>query len=155
MEDTFKIYIDRLHDGRETQIHEEFDSDFLEIREKDLTFQNNVKVDGTAYLADDQLIIHWSISAGALIPCSICNQSVPVEIKLTNLYSNVPLSEIKGAVYNFKQLLREIILLEVPSFTECNQGRCPKRKEFAKYLKDTSSTIAKEEDGHRPFADLE
>lgn len=155
MDDIFKIYIDQLRDGRESQINEQLNSDFLGIDEPNLTFQNHVKIEGSAYLADDELLFHWNIWTEALIPCSICSQPVPVEIKILNFYTSIPLSDIKGAVFNFKELLRETILLEVPTFAECNQGHCPKRKEFAKYLKETSSKLAKEEDGHRPFANLE
>ena len=56
--------------------------------------------------------------------------------------------------YNFKNLLRETILLEVPSFAECEGGSCPKRKEYNKYLKESSNEQS-EDEGYQPFADLD
>jgi cytochrome oxidase Cu insertion factor (SCO1/SenC/PrrC family) len=79
---------------------------------------------------------------------------VPINIEIDNFYHSEPLSEIKGAIYNFKDLLRETILLEVPSFAEC-EGNCPRRQEVSKYLKEPSDDQQDSEDGYQPFADLD
>lgn len=155
MDDVFKIYIDQLRNGRESKIDEVLSPAFLDIADGDLEFRQEIKLNGVAYLAENELILRWNISAEALMPCLICNQPVSIEIEIRDLYQSVPLDEIRTGVYNFKELLRETILLELPTFAECNQGHCPKRKEYAKYLKETSNEQSRDEGGHRPFADLD
>lgn len=155
MDEDFKIYVDQLRDGHEKKIRETFAPAFLEVHEPELEFKKNVELEGVAYVAEDELILHWNIQAEALVACSICNEKVPVEIKIDNFYHSEPMSEIKAAVFNFKDLLRETVLLEVPPFAECNGGNCPKRQDVAKYLKTPSENQMDEEDGYCPFADLD
>lgn len=155
MDDVFKIYVEQLRDGHEEKIHEKLDPNFLEINEPELTFDKPVKVEGAAYLAERELVLHWDIQTEALIPCSICNEPVRVTIHIPNFYYSESLEEIKTGIYNFKNLLRETILLEVPPFVECNGGNCPKRKEYHKYLKETSDQPSDQEEGYQPFADLD
>jgi uncharacterized metal-binding protein YceD (DUF177 family) len=155
MEEEFKIYVDQLRDGHEKQIRESLDPAFLDVHEPDLEFEKNIELEGVAYTAEDELILHWNIKAEALVPCSICNEKVPVEIDIDSFYHSEPVAEIKGAVFNYKNLLRETILLEVPPFAECNGGNCPKRKDVAKYLKTSLDNQTDEDEGYRPFADLD
>lgn len=152
MDDIFKIYVEQLRDGHEQKINELIPPDFLEIDDKELTFKKNVKLDGSAYLAEHELILHWDIETQALIPCSICNENVPIDIRISNFYYSEPLDNIKSGIFNFKDVLRETILLEVPAFAE-HEGDCPKRNEIAKYLKVNEES--EEEDGYHPFADLD
>lgn len=154
MDDVFKIFVDQLREGNEEKIHETLQPDFLETHDPELIFDQPVALDGVAYLADRELILHWEIKTGALVPCSICNASVKVPISIVNFYHSEPLAEIKTGIYHFKDLLRETILLEVPSFVEC-KGNCPKRKEYKKYLKEPSIELAGQEEGYQPFADLD
>ncbi len=155
MEEEFKIYVDQLREGQEKAISESYDPQFLDLHESDLDFKKNIELKGVAYTAEDELILHWNIRAEALVACSICNEKVPVDIVIDNFYHSEPTGEIKGAVFNFKDLLRETILLEVPTFVECNEGQCPKRKEVDKYLKRSSDNKSIEDEGYQPFADLE
>lgn len=154
MDDTFKIFVDQLRDGHVQEMHERLDPSFLDVHEEDLEFKKSVLLDGEAYSADHELILHWNISAEALVSCSICNDKVPVKIEIENFYHSEPMDEIKSAVYNFKNLLRETILLEVPPFAECQEGNCPQRREVEKYLKAPSENKSDEDEGFRPFADL-
>lgn len=153
MDDVFKIYVEQLREGQEEKIHETLEPDFLEIDEPELIFDRPVALDGVAYIAERELMMRWEIKTEALIPCSVCNEHVRVPIHVMNFYYSEPLTEIKSGIYNFKELLRETILLEVPSFVEC-KGNCPKRKEFKKYLKEPSNLPGHEE-GYQPFADLD
>lgn len=154
MDDQFKIYIEQLRGGHETQLDEKLAPAFMDIREDELSFEKEIDLQGKAYLAEDELIINWDIHTEALLPCSICNEKVSVPIDIENFYYSEPLSSIKSGVYNFKELLRETILLEVPPFAECHQGQCPKRKEIGKYLKPDSIDEDANE-GYHPFADLD
>jgi uncharacterized metal-binding protein YceD (DUF177 family) len=155
MDDEFKIFVDQLRDGHEKIIHESLSPKFMDVHENDLDFKKNIELDGMAYTAEDELVLNWNIQTEALVSCAICNEKVPVAINIDNYYHTVPLAEIKGAIFNFKDLLRETILVEVPAFAECNQGECPKRQEVSKYLKEPSQDKTDEEDGYHPFADLD
>lgn len=155
MDDDFKIYVEQLREGREKKIRETLTPDFLEIHEPDLSFEKPVELEGVAYLAENELILHWDVNAEALVSCSICNEKVAVPLHIQNFYYSESLDEIKSGIYNFKDLLRETILIEVPLFAECNGGNCPHRKEYADYLKEPSLSQTDEDEGYHPFADLD
>jgi uncharacterized metal-binding protein YceD (DUF177 family) len=153
MDDEFKIFVEQLREGHEEDIQETLTPDFLDIHDKELIFEKPIELTGKTYLAQNELVLHWDIHTFAKIPCAICNDMVEIPIDITNFYASESLDEIKTGIYNFKNLLRETILLEVPPFAECQGGQCPKRKEFDKYLKQT--TDQEEEEGYQPFADLD
>ena len=155
-DERFKIYVEQLRSGNTENIQEVFTSDFLDVKEKDLSFSKPITVQGQAYLADEELILHLDIQATATLPCAICNDPAEVPISVKDFYHAVPLDDIKGAVYDFREILRETILLEVPNITECHQGKCPQRQPLKKYFKKESNPEVKEDDeGYRPFADLD
>lgn len=155
MDDVFKIYVEQLRDGHIEKIDEKLGAGFLDVQEKELSFEDPVLVKGEAYLAEENLILNLNAITQAIIPCAICNAPVKVEIEVKHLYHLEPLAEIKGSIFNFKELLREEILLALPGFTEC-EGRCPRRKEIAKYLAESEKEKASEEDeGYQPFADFD
>lgn len=155
-DDRFKIFVEQLRQGNTEEIEEVFSPDFLEIKEKELSFLQPITVRGQVYLADDTLVLHLDIHAVAVMPCAICNQPANVEIAIQGFYHAVPLIEIKGAVYDFREILREAILLEVPLLTECHQGKCPQRQSLEKYFKKEGVPgIKDQEEGYRPFADLD
>lgn len=154
MDDHFKIFVDQLREGREHNFEDVLSPDFLDIHESDLKFESPIRLEGEAYLADTELVIHWNIQAEAIMSCSICNEPVIVPINIQNFYASEALENITNSIYCFKDLLREAILIEVPAFVECNQGHCVKRKEFNKYLKEPSNS-SEEEEGYHPFADLD
>lgn len=155
MDDEFKIYVEQLRGGRERKINESLPSNFLDIQEEDLAFEKNVNLSGVAYVVENELILHWDVEGEALVACSICNEKVPVEFHIRDFYHSEPLSSIKSGIYNFKDLLRDTILLEIPPFAECNEGQCPKRKEIKKYLKSSSEEELGQDEGYHPFADLD
>lgn len=152
MDDQFKIYVEQLREGQERRIDESLDPSFMEIEEPALVFKNPIIVKGKTYLAEKELVIHWNIDAEAFIPCSICNDMTAIPIHLKNIYHTEPVDEIKGGIFNFKELLRTTILLETPAFVECHDGHCPQRKELEKFIKQASDHEA---EGQKPFADLD
>jgi uncharacterized metal-binding protein YceD (DUF177 family) len=162
MNDAFNIYVEQLRNGHEEDLHEELPSDFIDVNEADLKYTSPVKIDGKAYLAEDSLILHLDISTYATIPCAVCNSPVSVEVSIENFYHAEPLEEVKTGIYNLQNLLRETILLDTPQFAECNRGACAEREKLSKYLKtpgtkadETSGIKALEDEGYRPFSDLE
>lgn len=153
VDEAFKIYVDQLRKGGHKEFKETFSTDFLDIHEKDLSFTDVVTVQGEAYIADSDLVLHFVIKASGVIPCSICNEPVPIKVEIKDFYHLEPLKNIKSGIFNVSEVVREAILLETPAFAECNKGKCPKRKEIKKYLKEPTKT-ANGKEGYRPFADL-
>lgn len=157
MDDFFKIFVEQLRDGHTESVTESFDPAFIEVEEKELSFQDKVDFKGLAYLADDTLVLKFDASTKATLLCAVCNQPVKADVTIKDFYYAIPLEEIKGAIYNFKDLLRETILLEIPAFAEC-EGKCPRRKEIAQYLKKPPATESGKEtdnEGYQPFADFD
>lgn len=155
MNEAFKIYIEQLRDGHSENIAEDFSPEFLDIQDEDLNFVDPIDVKGEAYLAENDLILHLDIHTLATIPCAICNEEVKVPIDLTNFYFTIPTTEIKTGIYNFKEMLRENILLSTPLFAECNNGECPEREELKKFFRESDSSDKNSEDeGYHPFAHL-
>lgn len=143
------IYIDRLKDDETEKIFEVLEAEQLEVQEEELSFTDKTTVSGKAYLANDHLILDLKISAFAQMPCSICNEkeSFPIEIK--DFKQTIEIAEIPSAVYDYSDEVRSAILLKIPQFFECNQGKCPHRKEVKKFLKEGGP------DTHSPFSDLQ
>lgn len=154
MDDYFNIYVDRLRGGDVENLQRPFSPDFLEINENEIHFPEEVKVEGQAYVANDELVLHLDIATAVMMPCSICSESVRLPIVSKGLYHLVPLKEIKGGVYNMQELLRESVLIEIPAFAECNNGNCPHRGEFKKYMHQKTDKSDDAEEGYQPFKDL-
>ncbi len=151
MNEPFQIWIDRLKGGRTEKIAESFAPAFLAIQEKELYFDTPVVVKGEAYLSEDQLILHLKASTKATMPCSICNEMFQVELKIENFYHTQPIEEIPSAIFDFRETLREALLLELPQYAECSRGKCPKRGSIAPYLRSE----ALKEKNYFPFKDLD
>lgn len=155
MDDTFKIFVDQLRDGHVELIDETLDPSFIDLHDPDLTFQDPVRVEGEAYMADDDFVMRLDVETSALVPCAICNTMIAVPMEIRDAYIIVPRKDIKTAIFNFKEPLREQIVLDAPKHAECN-GKCPRRKEIAKYLKESSEDPEDDSnDRYHPFADLD
>lgn len=156
MDEPLNIYVDRLKNGHTEAFALDLDPSFLDIHEAELSFNTNVCVEGEAYLAEDNLILHCALATTAVLPCLICSAPVVVEIKVENLYHMEPLDEIKSGVFAMGDVLREAILLETPGFAECHGGKCPLREQFKHILKPQKEGNREDdlEDRHHPFAHL-
>jgi uncharacterized metal-binding protein YceD (DUF177 family) len=149
--ENLKIYIDRLKGGQTFKIDETLSPEFLDINEEDLLFERPVRLKGEAYLANEHLIIHLHVETQASLPCSICNDPVHIPVVIKNIYLSEPLVEIKGAIFDMTNEIRESILLQVPLFTECHNGKCPERENLKQFLKHTQKE-SKNDIVHFPFA---
>jgi hypothetical protein len=149
--ETFKIYVDRLRGGSKEIICETCSPEFLEVSEKELFFKAPVFVEGEAYLVGDNLFVDITAKTVATVPCSVCNGMSDVDIvgKFTLVEG---FEAIKTGVYTFVDELREALLLEVPLFAECCKGECPERKAIQRYLKNSGNKQKCE--GQRPFAEI-
>lgn len=145
------IYIDRLKDGLVEKFSGTTDTEFLG---DDPSFDKTLTLSGEAYVTGDHLILKLQAKTMARLPCSICNELTEVPLSLSDFYHAEPLSDIPS-VFNFSELLREDILLQLPLFVECG-GNCPQREEIKKFLKKPAEESAKGSlhDVQFPFSDL-
>lgn len=150
-EDVFKILIDRLKGGVTQKIEETLSPSFLEINETELQFPEAVSVKGEAYVTDTHLIVHLKTKARAFMPCAICNEMTPVSLQVDNFYHTQLLEEIPSAVFDFREPLREALLIELPKYAECNLGNCPQRALLTPYLR---SEVRADNTTYLPFADM-
>ncbi|PCI95676.1 hypothetical protein COB11_01450 [Candidatus Aerophobetes bacterium] len=148
------IYIERLREGESTEIDEVLSATDLELEDDQLHFMPDIKLTGSAYIAEDHLVLNLDISANASIACNVCNADVKIPIELKNTYITKDLSELRSGVFRYVDDLRESILLESPSFAECNNGSCPERTTIEPFLKKEDR---KKEDSevYFPFDDLD
>lgn len=153
--ENLKIYVDRLKGGNTCKINETLPSDFLEVDEEELLFDDPIEIRGEAYIVDEHLVIQLCIETAAYLPCSVCNDAVQTSIRVKNLYLTKPLNEIKGAIFDLAEEIRESILLQVPLFIECNNGKCPERENIKKFLKSDPSGKGDTDVVQFPFADLD
>jgi uncharacterized metal-binding protein YceD (DUF177 family) len=144
---TFNILIDRLKGGQTLKIEEKADPAFLGPDEPELLFKTPVTVKGEAYLTDDHLILHLKATTQATMPCAVCNTMIKIELKVENFYHTEPVEEIRSAVYDFSEVLREALLIELPRTVECNGGKCPDRATIEPFLRPQDRT-------NFPFADI-
>lgn len=157
IDDHFRIFVEQLREKPVEQVQEEYSPEFLDVQERDLSFKSPVSLSGQAYLAEEMLVLCFDIKTAAIIPCRICNEPVEVDIVIQGFYHAVPLEEIKSGIYDFKELLRETILIEAPILAECHEGNCPHRIGMEKFLKkdDGLGNNKSEEEGYKPFAGLD
>ncbi len=145
----FKILIDRLKGGSTHKIDLRIDPTFLGPDEPELKFKHQVLIKGEAYLTDEHLIIHLKASTEARMPCSVCNEMIGIDLKVDNFYHTEPIEEIKGAIFDFSEALRESLLIELPKTVECNGGKCSERASITPFIK------SQKERTHFPFANMD
>ena len=151
MDDPFQIWVDRLKQGQSQAINESLSPDFLDLEEDELQAKAPVVVKGKAYLTEAELILNIDASTRVKMPCSVCNKMTDIDLVIENFYHAHPLEEIPSGVYDFRTPLREALVIELPKYIECNEGKCPSRTELTPYLKGKNKA---EEDVHFPFSNL-
>ena len=146
MDEEFTIYVDRLRNGAVEAIDLTLSADCLEQDDERLRFEGVVVIRGEAYVAEDELVLHLSLEATALVPCVICQKELQLPLVVKGLYHAEPLKQVPTALYCFRLLVRETLILEAPQLAECG-GKCPERKDIEHYL-------SKGDAQYHPFADL-
>lgn len=148
----FSLSIDTLRDGSTQEIHEKQSPDFLHLPEGDeIHFKKEIQIDGEAYIAEDFLIVKLDIHAQVELPCAICNDEFSLPIHIPELIHEEPIKQIKHGVFDYSEIVREAILLEVPFYPQCGSNQCKNRKNVEKYL---SKNGHKKDEEHQPFKDL-
>lgn len=143
-----KIYTERLKEGQKETFSGSI-SCLSMPEEKDLSFKKEIELSGEAYVAGDHLIIKLDAKAIAFMPCCVCNNPVTVQVNLCDFYHAEPLEEIKSSIFDFSELVRTDLLLQLPQFAEC-QGSCSERKNLKQFLKEKNTAC----NANFPFAEL-
>lgn len=146
----FTLLIDRLKGGAVHKIDLQVSPEFLGPEEAELKFGKQVVVKGEAYLTDDDLIIHLDAKAEAWMPCAVCNNMIEIPLKVKNFYHTEPIKEIRNAIFDFQEALRESLLIELPRTAECNNGKCLERDSITPYMRSK-----KDDRSQFPFAGLD
>lgn len=155
MEDRLRLYPESLHDGAVQEISEAIGSEFIDVNESDVAFRDLVTIKGRAYLAGDELVIDLRVETIAHLPCAICNQWCEFPICIDRWIHVVPHEKWKSGTYDYAESLREAIILEIPLRFECQNGNCPARNEYSKYLTNEHHPLTHEIELDHPFANLE
>jgi uncharacterized metal-binding protein YceD (DUF177 family) len=150
METPLKIFTEQLRAGKREEIEHILPPDFLDIQESDLVFHSPIHLKGEAYATDEHLILQLSAHTELKMPCSICNEMTFVSLKTEEIYHTILFIDLKSTIFDFTDLVREEIVLLIPPFVECQQGKCPHRTDVSKFMK----TKAVSPQNHFPFADL-
>jgi uncharacterized metal-binding protein YceD (DUF177 family) len=143
----FKIFTEQLKEGHKEEINLVSPPDFLDLQEAEITLSSPVTVQGEAYTTDSELVLHLQASTEVVLPCSICNEPAPLSLSANEIYFTIFLYDLKSAIYDYTHVIRDELLLLIPQFTECREGRCPSRKDLEKYQKKPHANSS-------PFADL-
>jgi uncharacterized metal-binding protein YceD (DUF177 family) len=150
--DQLIIYTEQLRDGHKESIHLDLDPSFLDVHEKELSFNTPVHIEGEAYATETHLLFHLTVLAQAQLNCSVCNSPFSFAIKIEKLYHTIPLNELKSAVFDYSALIREEILLQIPPYAECSNGQCPERASLSSFLKNEETK--ENPPTHFPFSNL-
>lgn len=126
------IHIDRLRDGGKELIEENLSSDFFRTDEN-FYFTSPITIRGEAYLAGDHFVLSLGIKLNVSLPCIVCNAWTPHSIYIENFLHTEPLEKIKNGLYNYSDIVRDAIFLEIPAYFECNKN-CPERIHLNSYL---------------------
>ena len=157
MEQELKIFIERLEPQTEYPLSHSLAPSFLQIEEKELIVTAPVDVKGKVFLTDHTLIFHLSCKTAIHMPCSICNKMQVFFLNSTETIHSFDLEELRESTFDYSFLVREDLLLQIPQFAECNEGKCSERESLSSYIKKSPSPIKKgssKQSSYFPFADL-
>lgn len=150
--DQLIIYTEQLRDGSKEVINLDLDPSFLDVHEKELSFETPVHIKGEVYVTKDHLVLHFTGSTQAKLPCTVCNNVFSLPLKIENMYHTIPLKDLSSSVFDYSALLREEFILQIPPFAECNNGQCSERASLSPFLK--KGEIKETNPTYFPFSNL-
>jgi hypothetical protein len=165
IDDTHRIYFERLREGHTEQLQLTLQPDFLATEDGEIVFPDPVQVEGEVYVAEEHLVLCLHLHAQAVLPCLMCSGPAVVELNLGQITHLEALADHHAGIFELMPLFREIILSEVPPYAECHHGNCPERKQIEHYFTKTPKGQNKQKkikgeekdeelETYRPFADL-
>lgn len=134
MSDLLKIYIDRLRNGQTERFEGQAAPAILELEDPEVQALCPIDFSVKAYLSYNELIVDLMVKTYVTIPCALCNEKESICIEVRHHQEVIPISEIKGQIYDITQLLREAVILNLPSFIRCGKDHCKNLQTIEKYL---------------------
>jgi len=150
MKTPLKIHTEHFRDGNREEFQYVLPADFLDFREEVISFHSPIHLQGEVYATDEHLILQLEAHTEIEMPCSVCNEKTFVTLKTEEIYHTIPFDEMEATIFDFTDIVREEIVILIPQFIECNQGKCPTRTDIAKFMKSKAVNTQ----NHFPFADL-
>jgi uncharacterized metal-binding protein YceD (DUF177 family) len=145
------VHLDQLQGGETQEIEFNVSPEFLDVQENDgFLAKHPVQIEGQAYIAEDYLVLDFNIETAITLACALCNTEFELPVELHHFLHEEALKDIKKKKFNFSDVVREAIILEIPFYPLCGGKECLHRGEIEKYLKKENI-----EETHSPFADLE
>jgi uncharacterized metal-binding protein YceD (DUF177 family) len=153
----YLIQVDHLKGDHEEEISEIIDPTFLGLEKSDeVKTGEPVKVTGKAYIAGDYLILSLHIVARLQLPCAICNEGFVLPINLDHFVHEEPLEEISKGLFDYGELVRETVLLEIPFYPQCGGKSCLNRDSLEKFLKSSEKREKEaQNEGYQPFQNID
>jgi uncharacterized metal-binding protein YceD (DUF177 family) len=142
----FSLSLESLAKGDTVSLSFQAPPDFLGIHENELVFKEPIDVEGSAYLASQTLILQLSAKTTAFMPCAICNTMTSFPLSVQN-YMFTEEAKNLCSPFDFSEILREALLMELPFFVEC-KGNCPERATVKSFIKK------EQQETYFPFSDL-
>jgi hypothetical protein len=133
---------------------------FLDIIEEELKFEDPVFVRGIIQVTASDLNLVITAQTKGYMPCLICNEMSCFILKIENFTFSEKLSNLGSNLskgyFDLLPVLREALLVHLPTVLECSNFDCPKRKELANYLpkKRNLSHLSEERKVYYPFQEL-
>ena len=130
------FFLDQLQGGGEIAIDLELDPSFLELQETDEAKAcSSIVVEGPACLVDGFICLSVEATGSFRMACALCNEPFEYKVKVPIRHQE-PTDTMKQGKWNFTEVVREAILLELPFFPQCGGKECLHREEIQKYLVD-------------------
>jgi len=136
----FLLNIHTLSENHPIIINKSFDPSFIDLDEKEIKFEDPIEIKGKIYLASDDIIINVSSRTYVKLPCSICNEPIKYLLVNKNYMHNQPLKTLNDSIYDYTEIIRQAVILELPAKVECNNN-CSERENIAPFLKKKNNTI--------------
>lgn len=134
MSTTCLLFLDDLSREEEVSLAFELDPSFLDLTEKDEAQPSKpIVAQGTASLVGEFICLNLDVQCSFMLPCALCNEKFEYEVS-ASIEHQEPVENIKQRKWDFTDLVREAILLEVPFFPQCGGETCRHRDEIQKYL---------------------
>lgn len=134
MSATCVLFLDDLRREDECPLSLEVDPAILELSEKDEAKPvHPIVLKGTASLLGEFISLRLKVQCTFILPCALCNEPFEYELQAT-IDHQEPVSDIRHRQWNFTEVVREAILVELPFFPQCGGSDCKNRQQIQKYL---------------------
>ena len=147
------LTLDHLQQDEELPISWTLDPSFLDLAPNDeVQPTRSVVVKGTYSSVGEYVMFEVSMQAFFSLPCALCNERFEYEVCIGKFRHQELAENIKQKKWDIGELLREVLLLELPFFPQCGGKQCLHHEEVQRYF--SKGTSEKEGETKNPFQDF-